>query len=218
MATRKKTTFPVIPQDTLASSSVKFSPIKFLRLLAIVVLAGILIFGVVKKYRHLFIVGVVNTTPITRWQLDKMVFDRYGKSTLEELVNVTLLDQLSKQNKVTVTEDDIKNETTDLETRLGGKEALKANMERFGVDEAKLREEIRSILLQRKLSQKLFNLTASDEEISKYYSDNKALFAKQTIDEVRDDIKKSLEQQKSQQQFTDWFQEQRTKAKISLFI
>lgn len=218
MATRKKTTSPVIPQDTLASSSVKFSPIKFLRLLAIVVLAGILIFGVVKKYRHLFIVGVVNTTPITRWQLDKMVFDRYGKSTLEELVNVTLLDQLSKQNKVTVTEDDIKNETTDLETRLGGKEALKANMERFGVDEAKLREEIRSILLQRKLSQKLFNLTASDEEISKYYNDNKALFAKQTIEEVRDDIKKSLEQQKSQQQFTDWFQEQRTKAKISLFI
>ena len=91
-------------------------------------------------------------------------------------------------------------------------------MERFGVDEAKLREEIRSILLQRKLSQKLFNLTASDEEISKYYNDNKALFAKQTIEEVRDDIKKSLEQQKSQQQFTDWFQEQRTKAKISLFI
>ncbi len=56
MATRKKISSPVIPQDAPASSSVKFSPIKFLRLLSIVVLAGILIFGVVKKYRHLFIV------------------------------------------------------------------------------------------------------------------------------------------------------------------
>lgn len=218
MATRKKISSPVISEDTPISSSVKFSPIKFLRLLAIVVLAGILIFGVIKKYRHLFIVGVVNTTPITRWQLDKMIFDRYGKSSLDELVNVSLLDQLSKQNKISITQDDIKNETTDLEIRLGGKEALKANMERFGVDEAKLKEEIRSILIQRKLSQKLFNITITDEEISQYYNDNKTIFAKQTIEQARDDIKKSLEQQKSQQQFTDWFQEQRTKAKISLFI
>lgn len=218
MATRKKITSPVISQDAPLTSPVRFSPVKFLRLLAIVVLAGILVFGIVKKYRHLFVVGVVNTTPITRWQLDKVIFERYAKTSLDELINITLLDQLSKENKIVVSDADIKKETDDLETRLGGKEALKANMEKFGVDEAKLKEEIKSILLQKKLSEKLFGLTVSDEEVAKYYSDNKSLFTGQTLVQVKDDIKKSLEQQKSQQQFTDWFQEQRTKAKITLYI
>lgn len=210
MATKKKT-LPTPPTSS-------FSLFKFLRLLAIVILSGILIFGVIKKYRHLFVVGVVNTTPITRWQLDKVNFSRYGKSSLDEMVNVVLLEQLAKQNGVKIVAADIDSEIADLEQRLGGKEALKANMERFGVDETKLKEEVRSIVLQRKLSQKVFNISITDEEVSTYYNQNKVLFDKKSLDEVKEEIKKSLEQQKVQENFSKWFQEEKSKAKISLFI
>lgn len=219
MATRKRTTKIVEVKQEVASKPVTaFSITKFLRLLAIVVLSGILLFGVVKKYRHFFIVGVVNTTPITRWQLDKVNYDRYAKTSLDEMVNVVLLEQLAKQNGVKLVASDIDNEITQLEERLGGKEALKANMERFGVDDAKLREEVRSIVLQRKIAQKVFNISITDEEISNYYTQNKVLFDKKSLDEVKDEIKKSLEQQKVQEDFSKWFQEEKTKAKISLFI
>jgi parvulin-like peptidyl-prolyl isomerase len=213
MATKKKITKTVTPPTRS-----NFSPFKFLRLLAIVVLSGILIFGLVKKYRHLFIVGVVNTTPITRWQLDKVIFSRYGKTSLDEMVNVVLLEQLAKKNNVKIVAADIDSEIADLEKRLGGKEALKANMERFGVDETKLKEEVRSIVLQRKLSQKVFNVSITDEEVTTYYNQNKVLFDKKSLDEVKEEIKKSLEQQKSQEDFSKWFQDEKSKAKISLFI
>jgi len=222
MATKKKTTRSVsvkaIKSEVVTKSVPSFSIFKFLRLLAIVVLSGILIFGLVKKYRHLFVVGVVNTTPITRWQLDRVIFGRYGKSSLDEMVNIVLLEQLAKQNGVKLVASDIDNEITQLEERLGGKEALKANMERFGVDDAKLKEEVRSIVLQRKIAQKVFNISITDEEINSYYSQNKVLFDKKTLDEVKDEIKKSLEQQKVQEDFSKWFQEEKAKAKISLFI
>ena len=84
MATKKRTTKKVVAiksETEMVSKPVSnFSIFKFLRLLIIVVLSGILIFGVVKKYRHLFVVGVVNTTTITRWQLDKLNYDRYAKT------------------------------------------------------------------------------------------------------------------------------------------
>ena len=219
MATKKRTTKAVATKQEIISKPVStFSITKFFRLLAIVILSGILLFGVVKKYRHLFIVGVVNTTPITRWQLDKVNYDRYAKTSLDEMVNIILLEQLAKQNGVKLVASDIDNEITQLEERLGGKEALKANMERFGVDDAKLREEVRSIVLQRKIAQKVFNISITDEEIGNYYTQNKVLFDKKSLDEVKDEIKKSLEQQKVQEDFSKWFQDEKTKAKISLFI
>lgn len=222
MATKKKTTKTVsVKKETIVVPEISkssFSPFKFFRLLAIVVLSGVLIFGVVKKYRHLFVVGVVNTSPITRWQLDKLLYDRYAKTSLDEMVNVVLLEQLAKQNGVKIVAADIDAEIADLETRLGGKEALKANMERFGVDDAKLKDEVRSIVLQRNLSKKVFNITITDEEVTAYYTQNKVLFDKKTLDQAKDEIKKSLEQQKVQEEFSTWFQDQKTKAKISLFI
>ena len=134
------------------------------------------------------------------------------------MVNIVLLEQLAKKNNVKIVAADIDSEIADLEKRLGGKEALKANMERFGVDETKLKEEVRSIVLQRKLSQKVFNVSITDEEVTTYYNQNKVLFDKKSLDEVKEEIKKSLEQQKSQEDFSKWFQDEKSKAKISLFI
>ena len=114
------------------------------------------------------------------------------------MVNVVLLEQLAKQNNIKVVANDIDAEISDLETRLGGKEALKANMERFGVNYTKLKEEIRSIVLQRKIAQKVFNITISDDDVTSYYKQNKVLFDKKTFDEAKGNIRKSLEQQKIQ--------------------
>lgn len=214
MATRQKNNLVVVSETTTK----KFSTNQFVRLLLIVVLLGTLLFLGAKRYRHLFVVGMVNTTPITRWQLDSLVFERYGKSTLDEIVNTVLLEQLAKKNDVAVTSSDIQGEITSLEDRLGGKEALKANMDRFGIDESKLQEEVKAILIQKKLAQKLFQVTISDEDIQLYYDENKTLFADQKLADVKDEIKKTLEDQRLQQEFTTWFQDQRQQAKVNLFI
>lgn len=224
MATKSKTksrslksvSSPVM--ETPVMEGVKRNNPKFITYLVIVILLGVALFLLAKKYRGLVIAGMVNTTPVTRMELEKALVDRYGKATLDDLIAQKLLQQLAKQNQVTVTKEDIQTETKALEDKLGGKEALQASMERFGIDQAKLDEEISSVILQKKLSAKLFNVNVTDAEVTKYYNDNKALFDKKTFDEVKDDIKKTLIDQKLQEQFSSWFADQQKKAKIQIFI
>lgn len=191
---------------------------KFFTYLIIIVLLGTAFFLLAKKYRGLVIAGMVNTTPISSFELQKALVQRYGKATLDDIIASKLLTQLAKNNQIVVTPEDVKTETASLEERLGGKEALQASMERFGINEAKLNEEIYTVLLQKKLSQKLFKAEVTDSDITKYYQDNKSLFDGKKFDEVKADIQESLVQQKLQEQFGKWFQEQREKAKILIFI
>ncbi len=191
---------------------------KFITYLVIVILLGTALFLLAKKYRGLVIAGMVNTTPVTRMELQKALTDRYGKATLDDLIAQKLLQQLARENQVTVSADDIKVETKSLEDRLGGKDALQASMDRFGIDQAKLNEEISSVILQKKLSTKLFKVAVEDAEITKYFTDNKALFDKKTLEEVKEDIRQTLTDQKLQEQFSTWFADQQKKAKIQIFI
>ena len=224
MATKSKTKSRVVKSAVKPKieepliSLVKKSNSKFITYLAIVILLGIALFLMAKKYRGLVIAGMVNTSPVTRMELQKVLVERYGKATLDDLIAQKLLQQLAKDNQVVVSNEDIEKETKSLEDRLGGKEALQASMDRFGIDQKKLREEITSVILQKKLSSKLFQVTIEDAEVTKYFNDNKALFDKKTFDEVKADIRQTLTDQKLQEQFSTWFADQQKKAKIQVFI
>ena len=224
MATKSKTKSRVVKSvvkpkiEEVLISPVKKSNSKFITYLAIVILLGIALFLMAKKYRGLVIAGMVNTSPVTRMELQKVLVERYGKATLDDLIAQKLLQQLAKDNQVVVSNEDIEKETKSLEDRLGGKEALQASMDRFGIDQKKLREEITSVILQKKLSSKLFQVTIEDAEVTKYFNDNKALFDKKTFDEVKADIRQTLTDQKLQEQFSTWFADQQKKAKIQVFI
>ena len=224
MATKSKTKSRVVKSAVKPKieepliSLVKKSNSKFITYLAIVILLGIALFLMAKKYRGLVIAGMVNTSPVTRMELQKVLVERYGKATLDDLIAQKLLQQLAKDNQVVVSNEDIEKETKSLEDRLGGKEALQASMDRFGIDQKKLREEITLVILQKKLSSKLFQVTIEDAEVTKYFNDNKALFDKKTFDEVKADIRQTLTDQKLQEQFSTWFADQQKKAKIQVFI
>lgn len=219
MATKTKKSSPkVIKSSFEETPPVTKNNSKFFTYLVVVILLGLALFLLAKRYRGAIIAGMVNTTPITRWELNKVLTERYGKATLDDLIANKLIKQLAAQNNITVSQDDIAKETKSLEDRLGGKEALQASMDRFGINQAKLNEEIYSVLLQRKLSEKLFQVKVEDTEIEKYYNDNKTLFPNKSLEEVKDSIRQNLVQQKLQEQFSTWFQDQQKKAQIKIFI
>lgn len=219
MAIKAKKTNPKVVLTPVESTVIKSKPSpKFITYLVIVILLGVSLFLLSKKYRGLIIAGTVNSSPITRWELSQALTDRYGKATLDELIATKLLNQLAASNQITVSKDDISKELQALETRLGGKEALQASMTQFGIDEKKLNQEISAVLIQKKLSEKLFKVTVEDAEVTKYFNDNKALFTNKKFDDVKADIKLTLEQQKLQEQFGTWFQDQQKKALIKTFI
>lgn len=126
-------------------------------------------------------VASVNGTDITKGQLYDKLVEAGGKSTLQNLITTTLVDQEAKKANITVTDADITAEIEDLKTQFGGEEALNSALAQSSMtlDDLKaqmpLQVEIRKILEPK--------VTVTDDEISKYYTDNKATFSQEA--EVR---------------------------------
>ncbi len=188
----------------------------------VALLALILVIGLgaltAKKNKSLFIVGKVNDQYVTRLELEKAMNDRYAKSTFDDLVSTVLLKQLAKKNNIVVSADEIKKEVESTETRLGGKEALQSTLERLGYTQIRFEEEMRVQVLVRKLAEKQFKTEVTDQEVAGFYNDNKTLFPDKKLDEVKLEILQNLTEQKLQQQFSTWFQEEKGKATVKSYL
>ena len=194
-----------------------FSKKTLVILLALVLAAGI---GTImaKRYKNLVIVGKVNGLVVSRWELEKALNDRYAKTVFDDLASTTLLKQLAKKNDIVVSKDELKKEIEATEQRLGGKEALQATLDRLGYSQTRFEEEMKTQVTVRKLAEKLFQIEVTDQEVAKFYDDNKTLFPDKKLEEVKLDILQNLTEQKLQQQFTTWFQEEKGKAAIQNYL
>ncbi len=202
---------------TKTKSKLNLNP-KFVKNLAIVILVGTVSFLLAKKYKNQFIVATVNYQTISRFQLNKLLVDRYGQEALDELINQTLIEGLIKENNVTVTPEDVEAEVAKLKTQLGGDEVFEATLAQYGLTLSQLKERLKTTIGQKKLAEVLFNPEVSDEEAQEYFTQNKAMFEDKAFEETKEEIKLNLHDQKLQQEFTTWFTEQREKASIRSFI
>lgn len=205
------------PTTTPAFSVPKLST-NFLLGFAIVVLSGIALFLVAQRYRGLLIAGTVNKTPITRWELNKVLTNRYGDAVLEELVNNELLTQEAAKQGITITDEDLANERQSLVDSLGGEENLASALTQYGLSEADLSDQLRLKLTQDRLSDKLFDVNITDEEIAEYFEANQAMYEGVELDQVREEIKQGLTQQQLQQEFYAWFDQLKSEAQIETYI
>ena len=216
-------TASVAPQTaTTSTTTPAFSVPKlstnFLLGLAIVVLSGVALFLVAQRYRGLLIAGTVNKTPITRWELNKVLTNRYGDAVLEELVNNELLTQEAAKQGITITDEDLANERQSLVDSLGGEENLASALTQYGLSEDDLSDQLRLKLTQDRLSDKLFDVNITDEEIAEYFEANQAMYEGVELDQVREEIRQGLTQQQLQQEFYAWFDQLKSESQIETYI
>lgn len=214
---RKESVAAALNTPSLKSKTPKINQ-RFILNLLLVLLVGTLVFLLAKRYRGLVLAGIVNKSPISRFELNQVLAKRYGKAILDELINERLLLQAAKENKVEISEKDIDAEITKLEETLGGKENLNTAMEQYGLSADDLRTQIRLRLLQTRLADKVVTVEVSEEEIKKSFDDNKALYEGKKFDDVKEQIRAELLTQKSQQEFGRWFQEYKAKAQIGIYL
>lgn len=205
-------------QSLITSSVSRINNLPFAVKLIIIVLIGVSIFWLVRKYRGSIIAGVVNKTPILRYELNQKLVARYGTTTMDEMVSEELLSQLARREQVTVTAEEIQAERDALKERLGGDESLQTALQQYGLSEADLSKQIELKLYTQKLSEKLFQVEVSDEEARAIFDDNIQLYEGKTFDDVKTDIKESLRQQKLQQEFGQWFEEQKSQSQIQVYL
>lgn len=200
--------FPKLDKKNIASA----------KKIGIVILAGIAVFLVAKRFKSQFIVATVNRQVISRWSLNRSLIETYGTTTLDELVNKALLKDLAKENDVEVTEEDIQAEIDELVTSLGGEEAFDQALEQYQLSLDDLKDRITTSLIQEKLAEAVSQVEITDEQVRSYYDTNESLFTDQTFEETESSIRDMLYQQELQNTFNTWFQTERDQATVKLFI
>jgi foldase protein PrsA len=80
--------------------------------------------------------------PITRFELDQLMYSKVGKEALDALITQKLVDQELKTRKISVLEKDIDARLEEIKTQLGTPENFNQILELQGVTQAQLREQI----------------------------------------------------------------------------
>lgn len=113
------------------------------------------------------IVATVDGDDITKQQWIATMEKLYGKQTLQDLVNESVMEKAAAQNKIKVTDEEI-----DLELALMRSAQDAAGLE--GLTEEQLRQKVRSQLILEKVLSK--DVIIEDEQTATYYEENESLY------------------------------------------
>lgn len=206
------------PEPVSATSATPARRRRLLPLLLLIILLGTALFFLAQRYRGQLVAAFVNRTPITRFELNRVLTQRYGQAVLDELINTRILREEAGKQGITVSSEDINEEIKALQERLGGNEALQAALTQYGLSREDLDSQVELRLMQQKLTDKLFPVTVSDEDAQKYFDQNKVMFEGQKFEDVKEEVLGTLKEQQLQEKFTTWFEELKSKARINIFI
>lgn len=179
----------------------------------IALIAGLLLLAIYKK--DWFIAATVNGVPLTNLELQSKLNQQFRTQTLNQLINEKIILQESARRDTIPQEAEISTKITELETSVGGKEALDTLLSQQGQTRDTLREQLRVQLAVTKLYES--EATVSASEVENFLSENKSLLRATDSAGQQKEAEETLKQQKLSQIFSQKFQELRQRAKIQIF-
>ncbi len=199
-------------------TEVKRSPFGFFVKVFLIVALGTILFLLAQKYRGQFLAGTVNSVPVTRFELNQKMGEKYAKTTFDEIVSDRLLKQELKKNGIVVSEEEVSAEMAKIVKDYGSDEAFKAALTQYNLTEAKARDSIKQSLSLKKLIEKTYKIEITDEAVKKYFDENAKLFEGKKFETVSGEIKDTLYQQEVYAKSQEWFAGVRKDAKVVSFI
>ena len=166
-------------------------------------------------YKNL-IVAWVNGSPITRFEVIKLLERQGGRQALDNLITRKLISQEARKLNISISQEEINVEIDELKSTLEEsgtslEDALALQGQNLGglTQDIKLQKLVEKILAE--------NIAVSDEETSKYFEENRDFFDEDaTIEEVSDQIKEQLKQEKLTTAFNDLLAELRGGASVKI--
>lgn len=183
------------------------------RFYIILLVVGLLLLAVYKK--SWFVAATVNGIPLTNLELQSKLNEQFRTQTLNQLINEKIILQEATKLGAIPNEAEINAKIAELETSVGGKDALNTLLTQQGQTVDTLKKQLGIQLAVTKLYES--EATVSAEEIEQFLTDNRALLRATDSAGQQKEAGESLKQQKLSQIFTQKFQELRQKAKITIF-
>lgn len=163
-------------------------------------------------------VARVNGQPITRLEFYQELEKADGQTVLDDMITKKIIFQEAKKQRVVVTDQDVQNELSNINASI---EAQGSTLDQVltyqGVTKDQLIENIRiekilEVLLKDQIQ-------VSDDEVKQYYDDNKSSYpSTQTFDQLKDQIKQEVYQNKIQGAYSTWISQIRAKAVVEKYL
>lgn len=179
----------------------------------VLIIAGLLLLAVYKK--NWFIAATINGSPVTNLDLQMRLNKQFRTQTLNQMVNEKIILDEAIKNNVAVSETEINQKISEIETNVGGSQALDGLLSQQGQTRESLRQQIKLQLSIEKLYTN--EATVSAEEVEKFIEQNKEQMKASGSAEQQKEAYDAIKNQKLSQLFPQKFQELKTKAKIQIF-
>lgn len=181
------------------------------------ILAGLLAVGLIAFFgSQYFVVAWVDSKPITRFEYYSALDKRFGKDLKEELIVQKLLENEASQKGVTVSGQELSEEISKIEEQQGGADKLNQILQAQNIGKDEFDRLIKLQLIRTKLFAE--GAEASDGAVMAYITENKDALptskdesgkdiTPENDPKLKDSIKEQLKQQKINQNFSTWLQE-----------
>lgn len=205
-------------EDNLKKISPEQPLVKLFKSKIILIVIVVLIFAVLYYCRNLFIVATVNGQPISRISLIQELEKESGKQTLNNLVTKMLIIQEARKQKININKNDVDAEIKEIEANLAKQgQTLDQVLLLQGMTKESLIEQITIQKMIEKMVGK--DVQVTDKEIADYLEKNKSLIPEgKKPEDIKEEVKQQLIQQKTSDQFQTWLEDLQKKAKINYFI
>lgn len=179
----------------------------------ILLIIGLLLLAVFKK--NWFVAAIINGSPITNLELQMRLNQQYHTQTLNSLINEKIILNEAAKNNAIASESEVSKKISEIETSVGGAQALDSLLVQQGQDRQSVRQQIKLQLSIEKLYAN--DATVSAEEVTKFIEQNKDQLRASDSAGQREEATAAIKSQKLSQIFSQKFQELRQKAKIQIF-
>ncbi len=218
-ATKEETKTESTPSETTPSPKRKFKPSKRATTAAGLILIVLIILATLYQFRSVFIAATVNGSPVSRLTVVKELEKRSGKSALDEIITKKLIADEAKAKGISVNKEEIDAEIKKIEEQVAkqGGVTFTDMLKEQGLTEKDVREQI---MIRKQLEKLLAEKTqVTDEEVNQFLSTRKAPPTEgMSSEDLFNQTKEGLKQQKFNQEAGQWVEELRTKADIQYFV
>lgn len=179
--------------------------------IAVAVIVALIILALSKS---LFVAALVNGWPVSRYAVLRELEKQGGRQVLETLIEKVLISQEARREGVKIADEVVNSQIASIEEvlkkqNLTLEDALKARSQtRKDLEEQIRIQKTIEVILSPKIN-------ISDEEINTYFEENKGSYEEKTkIEDVREDIKGLLFQQKLNSEYAKWIEELKNNSDI----
>jgi foldase protein PrsA len=143
----------------------------YLAILSLILIAAIIISILLLK---IDVVGKVGSESISRAELNELLVEQYGTAALDTLITNKMIEQESKKEKVSITDEEKAFDLQALIDSYGGEEAFNSALEENGMDKADIEKEVNQYITIKKLLEPRIKI--SEKEMKTYFEENKSTF------------------------------------------